>query len=221
MKVKMVCLLALGCCLMVGSGITFGDEEAITLSGKRVILHEDGKWEYVKILDVNEAKFRDINWGVPPEVIRQAIALEPIVDTNDLIIYRDRVGNLEAELVFSLVNNCYVRAGYMFTEDHSNRNLFLKDYECIGELLETKYGKPFMKDVNWRDDLYVDDESEYGFAVSKGDLQFATMWSIGSMRISHMLSGDNFDIRHNVLYSTEDTQKLERAFRNEDDTSKL
>jgi len=43
MKVRMVFFVALGCCLLVGSGITFGDEEAITLSGKRVILHEDGK----------------------------------------------------------------------------------------------------------------------------------------------------------------------------------
>ena len=52
--------------------LTAHAEEAVTLSGKRVILHENGMWEYKKTIRVKEVKFRSIPWGSTAEQIKHA-----------------------------------------------------------------------------------------------------------------------------------------------------
>ena len=58
--------------LNLGSMLAYADEEAITFSGKRVILKEDGTWEYKKIQDVNEVMFRGIPWGQDAGLIKKS-----------------------------------------------------------------------------------------------------------------------------------------------------
>ena len=77
----------------------------------------------------------------------------------------------------------------------------IKDYKNIKKLLIKKYGAPKEEGKYWSDDLYKDDKSDYGFAVSVGDLAYAARWQTEKTGIVTTLDGGNYEIDHIIVYS--------------------
>lgn len=94
---------------------------------------------------------------------------------------------------------------YKVIENHTNDNDYISDYESINEALKSLYGEPDGEFIDWKNDLYKNDPQQYGFAVSAGHLVYGARWTAndGSIVI-HMLSGDNFEISHDLDYISGD-----------------
>ena len=75
-------------------------------------------------------------------------------------------------------------------------------------ILIEKYGEPKDDDINWLNDLYADDPSDYGLAISIGHLNLYCSWEIGDTKIQMVLSGDNYKISHRLEYNNESLKKL-------------
>jgi hypothetical protein len=73
-----------------------------------------------------------------------------------------------------------------------------------------KYGNPYDEKEYWSDDLYKDDYSKYGFAVSLGHLSYTTEWRSPTTIIFAWLDGDNYKISHGVQYSSIELESLEK-----------
>src|SRR3546814_4799907 len=101
-----------------------------------------------------------------------------------------------------------VKGSYIFTDEHSNNNAFVDDYNAISANLTVKYGKPSSHDAEWSSDLFKNDPSQWGTAVAAGYVTFSEFWDTGDTNIFHALTGDNFKVAHIIRYSSVQFQLL-------------
>jgi len=101
-------------------------------------------------------------------------------------------------------------------ENHTNENLYINDYKELKEILIKKYGEPDKKklltlygrgEIYWRDDLFKDDRSEWGFAISLGDLSYSSIWETPTTRIALILDGDNYEINLRIIYISRELEE--------------
>jgi hypothetical protein len=59
----------------------------------------------------------------------------------------------------------------------------------------------------WKDDLYKDDKSEWGFAVSLGHLAYGASWETSATKIEIMLLGDNYEINLFLSYFSKELEE--------------
>ena len=154
------------------------------------------------LLDTAEYTFRETLWGMSiDEVIKKEG--EPDVKDATMLIYNDKyIGKKHCSIGFVFSDNKLVRAKYLFDEKHSNKNLYLDDFEDISKLLVMKYGKSHNEGEVWKNELFKDDEDSYGLAVSKGDLILYQKWRLKRTNIVHIMDGDNFKTIHEIEYSS-------------------
>lgn len=159
---------------------------------------------FVGVVSVTNAQnnFRDTEWGMSAEKVKQSEDGDPALENEESIGYFGSVASLDVIIAYYFVENKLYKGAYIFNEDHTNKNLYLEDYLEIKEILTEKYGEPLRSEVEWNDDLYKDDVSEYGLAVSIGHLKMFSIWSLDDIVIEHRIEGDNYEIRHNVVYTS-------------------
>lgn len=203
--------------LMMVSTIIYGQETAITTSGKRVQLNEDFTWSYVESTETETKDFRKTTWGMTMEEVKAVETATPYGDeSDDVLMFLGEISELECVIVYFFTNNLLTGGRYYFTEKHSNDNDYLSDYETMKELLSKKYGKPSTDDEYWKDDLYKDDYSSWGFAVSYGHYVRYAGWESDKTDIEIVISGENFSIRHQIDYmSVELADMKEEAYEKE------
>jgi len=85
---------------------------------------------------------------------------------------------------------------------YSSDNQHILDFNKIKEILTDKYGKPEIDDKVWRRNLYRDDPTRYGFAVSIGDLVYRAKWITPRTEILLVLSGNNYKLKSGVIYTS-------------------
>lgn len=145
--------------------------------------------------------FRGNTWGDSKAAVRK-VAGEPLQSEGDTWAYEVTINGLDAYLVYQFTAGKLDTAGYMFTESHTNDNTHIADYAGIQELLIQKYGTPKADESTWLNDLYRDDPSHYGFAISMGHLVKRALWETEATTITHALQGDNYEINHGLVYSS-------------------
>jgi len=89
-----------------------------------------------------------------------------------------------------------------FVHKHTNKTEFIDDYYRVQAGLIEKFGKPTSEDKIWYDDLWKNSPSDYGIAISTGDLTYLTLWEFDEYKISLILTGDNFDIDFYLAYTS-------------------
>jgi hypothetical protein len=151
--------------------------------------------------------FRDSTWGDSIESVKES-AGEPAQSTEDTLVYKVSIKGLDAVLIYQFTAGKLTSAGYLFTESHSNKNLYISDYSTIHGLVNQKYGKPESNDAVWLNDLYRDDPSNYGTAVSIGHYVKQAIWETERTKIMHTLRGDNFEITHGINYLSKELESL-------------
>lgn len=147
--------------------------------------------------------FRKSAWGDSPEKVI-AIEGKPSDKTPDgsMFVYQTTLSGHDAVAFFRFVEGKLVSGGYTFTDQHSNDNAFIDDYDAIADALKTKYGKPSSHDTNWENELFKNDRSHWGMAIAAGQMNMLEMWSLGDTDILHALEGDNFKLHHIIRYTS-------------------
>ena len=209
-KIKFVTMI-----IVLFSISLFAQEKVTTESGKTVLL--------------KEFDFRKTKWGNSVEKVKSSEAPTILLGDGNTLITRGSVAGLECTIGYCFVNGKLWRGVYAFSETHSNKNMFITDYNSIKDILIEKYGEPeglamidsalkrFPENSNlkyleggmvWLNDLYADDKSQYGLAVSIGHLTYYCEWEIGDTKIHMVLSGDNYNINHILVYYSKSLEKL-------------
>ena len=132
----------------------------------------------------------------------------------ETIIYSGTVGGLDCDIYYCFIKNKFLMGAYYFTEEHTNKSVYIDDYKTVLSSLKDKYGKPTVEDYEWLNDLYRDDISEWGFAVSLGHLKYYANWKFSNGSIFTVLKGDNYKISHIVRYSTDDYEIEKEEIKN-------
>ncbi len=92
--------------------------------------------------------------------------------------------------------------GYVFIEEHTNKNDYISDYNNVKEILTREYGSPTIDSTEWRNDLYKNDPQYWGLAISKGHLIYLNTWETQTTEIVLILGGDNFKIKFVAGYTS-------------------
>ena len=132
-----------------------------------------------------------------------------IYDTEEILIYEGRLAGLACDIIYIFIERKLVRTKYLITEEHSNKNDYVSDYDSLKESLTKKYGQPIIDKRYWKHDLYKDDYQRWGFAVSIGHLSYYAMWKTLQTSIVLALYGDNYDITLVIEYKSEELKELE------------
>ena len=164
-----------------------------------------------------EFDFRNTNWGMTIEQVRVSEgSREAQIVKDDKIVYIDTISNRTFGVYYHFIDNKLVRGGYALLEKHTNRNLYIQDYNDMKELLINKYGEPsdkwrdgknYSKQV-WLDDLYKDDPKDWGMAICLGHLVYQLCWETPKSEIASKLNGDNYKIWLNIQYFSKEFKEL-------------
>jgi len=159
-----------------------------------------------------KTNFRATRWGMTIEEVKK-IEGEPIQKSKteglDIIGYQGKISGMDCLVGYIFAGNKLTRAKYVFAEEHSNKNLYINDFNEIKKILTDKYGEPKDDNVHWLDDLYKDDYSDWGMAISVGDLRYFTTWDLPETSITSFLVGDNYEISLGVEYVGKGFEELE------------
>ena len=144
--------------------------------------------------------FRKSKWGASRETVKKSEEATFLDETTDVLMYRDiKVAGLDASLGYVFKDSKLAQGIYSFTEKHSNDNLYIDDYNKIKKALTEKYGEG-KENWSWDDDLFKDDEDNYGLAISAGHLEIVTRWVTEKSQIVLSLHGDNYEINLTLGY---------------------
>ena len=109
----------------------------------------------------------------------------------EVIRYQKKVLDLECSIQFMFAGNRLIKAKYIFLEQHKHKSQYIGDYKKIKDWLTEIHGMPKGSNVTWRNDLYKEDYSSWGLAVSLGHLEYSYLWKNQEIEIFLTLSGDN------------------------------
>jgi ankyrin repeat protein len=161
-----------------------------------------------KITNPDEYVFRKVRWGMSKKEVKSQEFLDIDFEADDFLVYETKIANFDVTLYYNFINNKLVGALYYFNIKHSNRNLYIDDFNKLKGLLTKKYKKPLYDDKVWKDDLYKDNPNDYGLAIAIGDLIYRAEWDVSGSIIFLMLSGDNYDISLSISYQSLRYKKL-------------
>ena len=152
--------------------------------------------------------FRKTNWGMSKEQVKATEDKKPGFETDTKLGYEVKIGRYKFACMYSFLENKLYESGYIFTGKHTNKNLYIDDYEELKETLTKKYGKPKMDIPGlWKNDLYKDDKSHWGIAISVGHLVYGASWETSTTKIELMLWGDNYKINLTLFYTSKELEE--------------
>lgn len=154
--------------------------------------------------------FRKTKWGMSIAQVKSSEPLEVMKEDKNLLGYNTTVIGKDVLLLYMFVNNQLVRARYGLAVSHTNKNDYIGDYNDFKEILTKKYGKPKQDETLWKNDLYKDDYSDWGFAISLGHLIYLSSWETQDTGIGNMLMGENHKIFCIVEYTSNNLKEIEK-----------
>ena len=152
--------------------------------------------------------FRKTNWGMSKEQVKATEGKKPDFEADTMLGYDVTISGKDFACIYTFLEDKLYNSGYFFTGEHTNKNLYIDDYEELKETLTKKYGKP-KTDISglWKNDLYKDDKSHWGMAISVGHLIYGASWETPTTEINLMLSGDNFKIKLILAYDSKELKE--------------
>jgi len=148
--------------------------------------------------------FRNARWAMTrTEVIavEDEAELRPLSSMNGLAGTVTIVGH-STFVYYMFSNGCLNEGVYIFQTPHTNKNLYIDDYRQLQTLLTSIYGAPVRESTSWHKDLFRNDPSNWGLAISCGDLVLTSVWETPRTTITLMLSGDNYELMHSLSYES-------------------
>jgi len=153
---------------------------------------------------------RKTKWGMSVAQVKSSEPLEVVKEDKDFLGSKTIVIGKDVLLGYFFVDNQLVRARYVLAESHTNENDFITDYNDFKKILTKKNGKPKQDETFWKNDLYKDDYSHWGTAISLGHLVYLSSWETQDTEINLILAGENFDISCIVEYRSKKLKEIEK-----------
>ena len=173
-------------------------------------------------VNVYAQDFRSVSYGMTIDKVREAESIvSETVDLNGYLglLKEVTVGGFDAEAYYYFIDSTFVAGIYIFLVEHTNENLYISDFQKIKNILTSLYGEPYTDHENWNNSLYKNNPEKHGFAVSIGHLLYMTVWkvinydSLTENKVGVMLTGDNYEIKLNAMYTSMDYDKKMEAIK--------
>ena len=175
----------------------------------------------VQTVTTYQYDFRKANWGMSRKEVKATEGKEPDSELDDSLVYYVKIDGDDYLCGYTFLEDKLYNTGYVFIGEHSNKNDYIRDYKNLKEILTKKYGKPWSDRTTWDNDLFKDDRSQWGLAVSIGHLSYGTLWDTPKTYITLGLSGDNYEISLLVAYDSIELKEWVKKIKEEKAKSKF
>ncbi len=198
------------------------DCAAITSDANRLACFDSyAKRTVASIKESSENSFRKTKWGMSRSEVKKTEEGEPARDDEEGLIYDVSISGIDGLALYRFSQGKLAKTRYFFTEDHINNNNHINDFDTLKSLLIEKYGKPQRDELIWRGDTFKDEPSRYGMAVVTGNLVYVASWQTEETKIQLVLSGEDFDARLSIDYTSIELEEMESKERTRKETDKL
>jgi hypothetical protein len=153
-------------------------------------------------LALAQKQIRNASWGWSKDSVKRSETLKLISDTKDGLMYSGTLGNQKFSISYKFIKNKLTQVFYIYSEKHVNKNNYISTYEDLKGVLSKKYDVPITDEIIWKDDLYKDNENDWGMACRAGHVTFKTRWENSETDITLICAGENFDITLGIIYTS-------------------
>lgn len=154
-----------------------------------IVRSEDG-------FDVRKAK-----WGMSKAQVKQSESSKVKEESSNRLEYDIEFLEYECVLVYEFSSDKLIRATYVINQPHVDPAEYYKSYENLKKYLTPLYKIPVVNQFDWKNEMYKEDKSKWGFAISIGFLTCKTVWKNSSTQILLNINGGNHLITTNLEYS--------------------
>ena len=158
--------------------------------------------------------FRDARWGQSAREVQSLEDKAPIFRDDHLVIYRDVVHDLPADVIYYFMDGRLIMGFAHFLVSHDDLAIYFDDYESIKTILARKIGIPEVE--NWQMSLpeLEEDQSLWGEALGFGLMKVEAGWLLGDSGVALRLSGGNLQGELMLLqFSRDDMNRGRSVFR--------
>lgn len=194
--------------------ITCGQEDKTPKTDLTLVLEDDISDIMIPSVSLAEEivdpDFRQSRWGMSMDQVKAIETATFDYETDKIIVYKTRVADLYMSLGYLFVNDCLYKAKYIVLGPHSNKLEYILEYAKLKLLLSEKHGEPTADKTVWLNDLYLDDQLNWGIALSIGHLKMLANWVKPNVTITILLTGDNQEIDLVIEYLSDSLWAIER-----------
>jgi hypothetical protein len=153
--------------------------------------------------------FRKVNWGMSQKQVKATEVGKVHDEDYETVLYKGTVSGMDVTIMYKFTNSQLTQCAYFFDIEHSNKNSYIDDYKRVRKSLVDKYGEPKMSnELVWYNELFKDDPSQWGLAVSAGHCTYLTSWETTTTNIRLVLHGDNYKITLGATYGSKQFKSL-------------
>ena len=158
-----------------------------------------------------EYDLRQLHWGMDQAQLRDAEHARLAYEDSHLLVYGTTILDRQMALEYHLGSNQFYRAVYRLAENYLMEAKYLKDYNDFKTVLGKKFGPSLKDEMKWHKPHLQGDPSQWGVAVSIGDLACQTVWETPRTRITLALTGGNHQIECTIEYLSKELEHLAHA----------
>jgi len=134
-------------------------------------------------------------WAAPSALVLGSPGL-------DSLVYAGKAGDLDCVYAFYFAGDKLVQGRCVFSEKHTDANLYIDDFQAVNTLLTEEYGKPEEDGMMWSDDRYKGDRANWGKAVAEGHLAYHALRRLPDTAVMHQMRGINNEPLHAIQYES-------------------
>lgn len=146
--------------------------------------------------------FRQTNWGMTPDEVKQTEKSTPLKQSNELVLYRVYYMDRPAKTGFVFKDGKLVKGAYLFEETYDNPDEYIATYEKIKSALISDYGPPSLDEIKWANDEDRDLAEADGKSVCEGEVIYKSEWVQEYTLITLLLDGANHKCRQGIIYES-------------------
>ncbi|KAA3607652.1 MAG: hypothetical protein D8M57_10440 [Candidatus Scalindua sp. AMX11] len=147
--------------------------------------------------------FRKTTWGMTKKEVKasELNGLQSVrnIDANytsiladEVIIYVQKVAEMDVQTSYFFLNNSLVGSEYSFRKEYETKEAYVEAYDKLRGILARKYGPPISENKTWRDERF---EKLPEFPSDPGNLSYESVWETDKSEIYLSLKS-LFDTRY-------------------------
>jgi len=163
----------------------------------------ENRLRYKRALKIfSDIGFRKSKWGTSKAYVKDKEKAVLINENENVLAYNKRIGKFDALFTYNFTKNKLTTGEYYIINKYTDKNDFVYDYMHLQKILIEKYDKPQKDTIIWKNDIYRNDFTKRGLAVSKGQVEMYTVWDTKNSIITLKLSGLSGKIDLAILYQS-------------------
>jgi len=148
----------------------------------------------------SDVGFRKCQWGVSKSYVKDKEKAVLTNENENVLVYNKRIGKFNTMFTYNFTKNKLTTGKYVVINKYSDKMEYVYDYTDIQNVLISKYGKAQLDTVIWKNDIYRNDFTKRGVAVSEGQVEMYTVWNTKNSIITLKLSGLSGSVDLEILY---------------------